>query len=351
MSWITSNDEYHYIPEIATTSSLEPVIYNVEQNPLSGEIYLVKHQDKFDFSYKIYNKDSQFVDRCVKTFKALPSNLGILLNGLQGTGKTVTAKLICNALNIPVIVQTKSIKGIESFLSKIGQDIVFFVDEYEKLYATRDNINDENSTSPTLLSVMDGVLNSNTNKTLFLFTTNSTDINRYLLNRPSRLRYIKEYDSLEIPVIIEIMEDLLDDKSKKNDLITYFSSLEFLTIDSVKTIIHELNIHGGEIKDFQDYYNLTKKEVHYNITNVEDKDDNFYYKVMNPDLPSMKDTPDFSQENWEYTNIYVAGRCLGEFVEIDFDKSIISVRKYISGGGSKVVKYSYEKLDYRKMAF
>ena len=75
----------------------------------------------------------------------------------------------------------------------------------------------------TILKLMDGVY-KNSNRKLFILTTNKLYINNNLLNRPSRLRYLLEFDSLEPQVIEAYIKDNLKD-------MTYYDKvLENVTI-------------------------------------------------------------------------------------------------------------------------
>lgn len=104
--------------------------------------------------------------------------------------KTVTAKELCNRLQLPVIlvqsmgVDTNS-KLIKYLSTSIDFDCIFFFDEYEK----------EFKSSSDVLSFMDGTYNSIYRK-VFLLTTNELNVDPNLLGRPSRIRYKKSFSNL-----------------------------------------------------------------------------------------------------------------------------------------------------------
>ena len=62
---------------------------------MTGEIFLERIADKFYFGFKLYGIDETFVTHVLDTYskQASKHNLGVLLNGAKGTGKTVTAKI------------------------------------------------------------------------------------------------------------------------------------------------------------------------------------------------------------------------------------------------------------------
>ena len=104
--------------------------------------------------------------------------------------KTVTAKELCNYLQLPVILvqsmggNTNS-KLIEYLSTAINFNCIFFFDEYEK----------EFEDSSDVLSFMDGTYNS-IYRRVFLLTTNELKVDSNLLGRPSRIRYKKSFDNL-----------------------------------------------------------------------------------------------------------------------------------------------------------
>lgn len=202
--------------------------------------YLRNIANKFVFDYKIYGVNDKFINYCIKTYNNTTGNLGILFNGIKGTGKTLSAKVLCNKLNLPVIIVKSCNKDSSEMLNFLATQVdfecIFFFDEYEK----------EFEDSSDVLSFMDGVHNSATRK-IFLLTTNNTDnINYNLLGRPSRIRYVHTFDNLSEEVIIEILNDVLIDKNAIEPIIDLLHQMQIVTIDLVKALAQEINIHGIE---------------------------------------------------------------------------------------------------------
>jgi DNA-directed RNA polymerase subunit F len=225
--------------------------------------YLERLEDQFEFSHKLYGLETRLIDRVVKTWNSTDRNLGILLNGLKGTGKTVSAKVICNRLELPVILVNTNPEGggIPEFLNEIQQEVVVFIDEYEKIFG-------EDS---ELLTVMDGVL-TGTSRKLFLLTTNKTYINENMLQRPSRIRYFKTFKDLSPAVIEEIVDDTLSNSKFKHDVISAISNLEIITIDIVKSIIEEVNLHNESPSEFMDIFNVKKITGKYTVYQIDTDD-------------------------------------------------------------------------------
>ena len=99
-----------------------------------GNLWLQRLEEKFTFDYKLYGLETSLIDRILKTYQNTSGNLGALLNGIKGTGKTVTSKIICNKLNQPVVLLESHIPGGHLYLNDIPQDITILIDEYEKIY-------------------------------------------------------------------------------------------------------------------------------------------------------------------------------------------------------------------------
>ena len=255
--WIKSGNTFRQISSDFTIEQTIPVgIYNVDLVPFTGWVLNI-YAEKFDFDYKLYDLQNDFIDHICKTYSSTNGNLGILLNGTKGTGKTVTAKELANALKLPVIIVKNfgdKNQDLIEFLSTLNFDCVFFFDEFEKNF-------DENDS--TILQIMDGVYNS-TNRRVFLLTTNTMDINSNLIGRPSRIRYVKTFGNLDLKVVKAYLNDNLEDKSCYNEIVEFIDSLTISTIDILKTIVNEVNIHGiDSFRKSKSFFNVKTNEYNY----------------------------------------------------------------------------------------
>ncbi|MBO7451701.1 MAG: AAA family ATPase [Clostridiales bacterium] len=238
ISWINTGSSYRRMEgDIVNIPTVPPGIYEVQLD-LSGWS-LQRTADSFVFPYKVYHLQREFLDHVKNTYKALNGNIGVLFNGTRGTGKSVSAKILANELNLPVII-VKSMgdnnDGQISYLSSFNFDCIFFFDEFEKQFNERDC---------SILQFMDGVYTSEYRR-IFLLTTNDLTVNENLLSRPSRIRYVREFGNLEKEIVDEYLEDNLKDKSFKKELMDYVDTLTISTIDILKSIVEEVNIHGME---------------------------------------------------------------------------------------------------------
>ncbi len=242
-------------------------IYSLEIDKFGP--YLTLIMESFKFEFKLYDVEHNFINKVIKTYENTTGNLGVLLTGVRGTGKSVTAKLICNELkdSLPVILINKRIEGTNEFLSSIEQNVILFFDEFEKLKDPEEKWNESNK---DLLTLMDGVYNSKYRK-LFLMTTNELHINDNFFERPSRIRYIKKFTDLTYDGICELVDDILVDKSFREDCIEVISELNIITIDIIKALIQEVNIHNESPKKFIDIFNVKKIEQTYDIFEMKDR--------------------------------------------------------------------------------
>lgn len=256
--WFQQGASYFIRESSHQVGKLPAAVYKTVQNPQTGEIYLDLIEEKYTFPYKIYGMQEKFIKQLVGTYKATNGNLGILLNGIKGTGKTVCSKMICNELlsfGLPVILVTEAFEGLSSFINQLQQDVVIFIDEYEKLFSEKEH---------SILSVMDGAL-SNEHRKTWLLTTNKRYISEYMLDRPGRIRYIKNFSHMEKETIEEIVDDMLQRPEFRSAIIHYLSTLENLTIDLVKAVVEEVNIHGVAPDEFASFFNATKLDKRANI--------------------------------------------------------------------------------------
>jgi hypothetical protein len=257
--WMKSSGDY-FMREMSQQENTLPVgVYKLNCTQV-GELYLTQIQDKFEFPYKKYGIETDFINRVVKTYDNMSTNLGVLMNGVKGTGKTVTSKQICNDLNLPVIIIHQPFSGIPSFINSIQQNIIVMIDEYEKVYPERDH---------SVLTVMDGVFDNGFKK-VFILTTNELYINSNMLQRPGRIRYLKTFKDLSIENITEIVDDMLVNKDHKDETIKSIAELEIITVDIVKAIVSEVNIHDQVPSNFLDVFNVKKIDNKFDVTLLKD---------------------------------------------------------------------------------
>lgn len=302
-------------------------IYEVRES-MAG-YYLNKLGDSFVFNYKLYGINNEFIDHFIKTYNNTTGNLGVLFNGIKGTGKTVTAEELCNQLGLPVII-VKSCKEADDMLkflaTQINFDCIFFFDEYEK----------EFKESSSVLSFMDGVHNSRYRK-VFLLTTNELEINNNLLGRPSRIRYVRSFGNLPEETTLELLNDILIDKSAVEPVLDLIRQMQIITVDLVKALAQEVNIHGKDKIDLiRKNFNLEFSDFTYlveyiklgaeSLNGVQNVDEQFFEKIIKSREISRK----------------IIGKPLSELTEKELDAKRAMADTYVctdSVSAHKEIKY------------
>lgn len=80
---------------------------------------------------KIYGDSTNRMNRIINSFKATDKNLGVLLYGESGSGKSLLAKQICVELSKEhpvIIVLPEHVEIIDKFIDNIDDRCVFFID-------------------------------------------------------------------------------------------------------------------------------------------------------------------------------------------------------------------------------
>ncbi len=243
--WINDGGILYPIPGYASLlTSPGNGIFRIYENPQTKRLGLEKIDDTFRFDFKIYDLDCEDVmSKIIKTwtsdlFRESNKNLGVIFNGIKGTGKTIAAKQLCNRIGLPVIVISKPVDGMLEFIQSLHFESIILIDEAEKTFREEQEV---------LLKMIDGVYNDM--RKLYILTTNKLSIDENLLGRPGRIRYIKEFSNLSAKAVNDVIDDNLNDISLKDDVLKVVDSLEISTIDILKAIIDECNIMGSVPSD------------------------------------------------------------------------------------------------------
>lgn len=249
-------DEYRFGSDIKTFKKIPVNNYIVLQDEYSKEFYL-KTIDSFTLPKKIYGKEEEIADRYLKSFNKSNKNMGVLLTGLKGSGKTLLAKILSEKSKLPVILVTQPFSGedFQDFLSSLKQKVIVLVDEFEKVYA-------DDEKQQQLLPVLDGVFET---KIMFILTSNTLNVNEFLKNRPGRIRYLRQYDGLEKDTMNEIIDDLLEDKEKKNELIDVLNILSSVSIDVLLHLIQEMNDYDETAKESIRHLNIQVEHTTFDV--------------------------------------------------------------------------------------
>lgn len=238
--------------------------YTLLFNKDAGQYYLHLIDD-IKIPNKIYGDIIPFAKRVCTKYYSKDRNLGVLLVGTKGTGKTITARTIANFLNIPVIIipQGYDDTAFISFLTDpaLG-NCVILIDEFEKLY------NGENADSNKILSLLDGPYNT---YHIFVFTANEFyRINFMMKNRPSRIHFLKEFTGLDEDTVKEIGNDILDNKEWIPELIDISQKMTECTFDTIMSICTDSNLYKESPKTVVKYMNVLIESSQFELFEEED---------------------------------------------------------------------------------
>ena len=258
----TGNNFKIYDDSMQIYTQLPPQSYQVCFNPNSG--FSLEKYAEIKVNEKIYGVHLSKVQKVLRSYAKFDRNLGVILSGDKGIGKSLFSKLLAIEgikKGYPIIIVNNYIPGIASYLNSINQEVIILFDEFDKTFSRSGN----EKAQTELLSLFDGIAMG---KKLFVITCNIlTGLNNYLVNRPGRFHYHFRFEYPTPEEIREYMEDhLLKSQYKEIDKIISFSEKIYLNYDCLRAIAFELQneeTFEEAIKDLNilhltgDNYNLT----------------------------------------------------------------------------------------------
>lgn len=177
-------------------------------------------------------KDELFIKRVLHSYNHDTKNTtGILLTGDKGSGKTVTAKVIAEKANMPIIVVHSEtlLTELNDFFKSFDDPVCILFDEVDKNFETRD-----------LLTFLDGI--QKTAKKLVVMTANDSNrVDEFLKNRCSRVRYYRNYSIMEDAK--EYAEMIAKDRGLENveEVVNFIvEKIKFPSIDNICSFIDEI---------------------------------------------------------------------------------------------------------------
>lgn len=229
-----------YGEDVQTYKILPPGAYKVEFSKMTG-FSLSVHNDLL-VKEKMYGTSYKKADKVMNTFNHLDRNMGVILSGPKGVGKTMFARRLAELgkeQGLPLILVDAPYPGIEDFIESIEQECIVLFDEFEKTF--RKAKEEEGGPQERLLSLFDGI---DGGKKLYVITCNRVSgLNEYFLNRPGRFHYHFILSAPTGDEVREYMEDNLDADAKKYiDNIVTLSSMSAFTYDVLRAIAFELNL-------------------------------------------------------------------------------------------------------------
>lgn len=247
MNIVHSGDRFMvYGDDVKTYKSLPADTYRLTFSQMAG-FYLTTHDD-LTVNEKIYGPYAKKVSKVMKTFKAFDRNMGIILSGPKGVGKSMFARLLAEEgkkQNLPLIIVSDAISGLEDFIASIHQECIVLFDEFEKTF--KGDKDGGYNPQDSLLSLFDGLDNG---KKLYVVTCNEiSGLTTYLLNRPGRFHYHFILGTPTGEEVREYMEDNLKGEARQYiEKIVALSSISAFTYDVLRAIAFDLN-QGYELTE------------------------------------------------------------------------------------------------------
>lgn len=257
----------------ATVNYIPVGTYTLQESPDVYQSFYLKKIDNFTLPKKIYGNNSDYSDVIIRRFLKETTRLTTAcLSGLKGSGKTLTAKQIAiklAALNIPTILINSSFNGhsLGQLFQKINQPVCLFFDEFEKTYNDTDDRN-------SLLSFLDGTYAS---QKLVLLTMNANLKDsefEFFYNRPGRVHYAIEYETLPEVVAKEFIEDCLKVKERKAEILRSLTRFKDFTLDMLNVLVEEVNENPS--KSLEDLFKILNLKPDINSSELE-----FNVKLIN----------------------------------------------------------------------
>ena len=259
MSVIQNGTKYSFANITDTYTTLPKGNYLLKFDPREG--YFLEKKDDFVLPKKIYG-DQSIINRWLKSWETNSSkNLGILLAGVKGSGKTITAQKFCVESELPVIIINELFHGSDfvDFITspKLGECVVF-LDEFEKIYSKQEFQHE-------LLSIMDGNYST---KLIFLLTVNEDKLNDYLVNRLNRIKYCKTYYDLDTETINSVIDDMLVNKEHTQSIHSFFEKVNLKTFDLLVNLIKEMNLFNEDALICGSHLNLKPHSKIYEVYEI-----------------------------------------------------------------------------------
>lgn len=248
MSCLLQNNNVLFVGgQFCISEKIPSGIYSVVYDRNKNSFFLTKQKDKFIMPSDIWMEPRREMElKYIKnSINKTSKNIGILFNGVKGTGKTLLAEMICNSIDCPVIMventeESTNNEMLKFLVNEIKQDCIFLFDEFEKKFKPEEQ--------QFLLSIVDGVHNTE-HKKIFLFTCNDLNVDENFLGRLSRVAYILNFDYINDSE--EIRKYLIHKLSELSDeqitfIVDFVMSKQNRTIDTLSYIVREIRNQGFE---------------------------------------------------------------------------------------------------------
>lgn len=242
------------LPRNPPRSELEPKVYVLNYFESQQEAYYyLSETNEFTLPERVYGDVTKNIAHFFKSFCLNNRNLGTLLVGERGSGKTITLKGMAQEairLGMPVIIINQPYRGdmFISFLTNLKQECLICFDEFCKTYselAPHGN-NFASKAQDSILQILDGANSSS--KKMYVFTVNDLNLlSPYLQDRPGRVRYVIRFKHMEVDTVADYVKENL--KNFTDDHLNAFIHMALahtdqkvgLNFDSMSNFVLEMN--------------------------------------------------------------------------------------------------------------
>jgi hypothetical protein len=86
MEWQKAGEKFILGHQCHSVDKLESAVNRITEDDETDNLFLVRVQQRFEFSYKIYGLDIKLIERIVKTYQSKTfkeTTLGVLLSGVK----------------------------------------------------------------------------------------------------------------------------------------------------------------------------------------------------------------------------------------------------------------------------
>jgi SpoVK/Ycf46/Vps4 family AAA+-type ATPase len=228
----------------------------IDYDLINGKPYVLKYDSYQEKAYlvedgelvlpdKIYTneRDEFFISRVHSDFITTDkNNIGVMLVGDKGTGKTLMSKMLSVKFDLPVIIieQDFPLRKLSEVFTMFTTECCVIIDELEKRMFTND-----------ILNFLDGV--QATAKKLVIMTCNDDDeLSEFLKDRSSRIKYLRRYIANDT---FMYLDDILTDydivyKAEKESISEKIKKFKTPSLDNIITFIQEVKRFPGKNLDY-----------------------------------------------------------------------------------------------------
>jgi hypothetical protein len=262
MKAIQTGNKYRiYDNSMKTYDNLPAQSYLVNFDPDQG-FFLTLYSD-IEIKEKVYGIHEAKVNKVLNAFNHFNRNLGVILSGDKGIGKSLFSKMLAQKAikqGLPLIVVNSYVRGIAEYINQIEQEVVVLFDEFDKVFQKYDNVDPQ----AEMLSLFDGIAQG---KKLFVVTCNSLNqLNTFLVNRPGRFHYHFRFSYPTSEDITKYLQEHLDKTYwKEINKVIAFSKKVNLNYDCLRAIAFELNCGDSFDEAIKDLNIINLKDDRYNL--------------------------------------------------------------------------------------